>query len=92
MSTPTRRRWQRRIGIALVLIGLVPSLAYGAYVSIVTRQEAADRGLLPDEAARQALKDTWAVTKYLWVFIPVGMVVYLTGLLGEDPRTFNRPP
>ena len=91
MSTPTRRRWQRRIGIALVLIALVPSLVYGVYVSIAVQQEAADRGLLPDEVAREALRDTWAVTKYLWVFIPVGMVVYLTGLLGEDPRTFNRP-
>ena len=91
MSTPASRRWQRRIGMALVLMGLVPSIAYGVYVSIETRQTAAEEGLLPDETARKALQDTWAVTKYLWVFIPVGMVVYLTGLLGEDPKTFNRP-
>ena len=91
VSAPARRRWQRRIGIILVLIGLVPSLTYGIYASVVTRQEAQQQGLLPEEASRKALQDTWAVTQYLWFFIPVGMVVYLTGLLGEDPKTYNRP-
>ena len=82
---PPRRYWtKRRVGLVLILIGVVPTFVIGVYSSFayyVFR----DSGVPGPEAAREALIRTWNVGKYLWGLLPVGMVVYLLGLMEEAP-------
>jgi hypothetical protein len=78
-----RRFWtKRRIGVVLILIGVGPALAHGLYstADYYLFTDLADRG--PEEARRRLIA-TWDLGKYLWAFLPIGMVVHLLGVMEE---------
>ena len=66
------------------MIGVVPTFLYGLYntVDVYFNRPPDTSGR---EAARRSLLKTWSVGRYLWPALPVGMVVYLLGVMAGAP-------
>jgi len=78
---PRRRFWdKRRVGVVLALVGIIPTLIIGA-VNSNTFYFNREEGVSGAFGALEAAKHTWEIGKYLFWFLPLGLVIHIAGIM-----------